>query len=258
MHNIWNLHVSRIVIAKHYLRVQFGCGINKVKMAAKMWKTCVRGVFHLNVRQPFQIPVRNSKYSAIYLEPTLDTEELHKGLDEEDPRNFQPIKAATPEQTTSLNYDPLIAKFIRQLIREGNKERALFIVNRTFEVMKLIQLEKFHKAKDDLQRQQVELDVRKIFHQAVENCKPLLVTEKIAKGGVLYTVPVPVRPRYAVYKSMQWLIDSGSEKDDEVRVWDRLSYELIDAANNEGKAIRKKHDMHRICEANRAYAHFRW
>jgi len=199
-----------------------------------------------------------SRYDKHYLQPIYRKEELDKGLDESDPRRFQPIRAAENEQTSLSGYDELVGKFIRILLREGKKERAKSIVEQTFRNLKLMQLEKYHRASTDFERESIEIDPRKILHQAVENCKPLLVLQKVKRGGVLYQVPVPVRDRYQLFRAIKWLIESAQEKERNVRVWDKMAYELLDAYNNEGKSVRKKQELHRVCEANRAYAHFRW
>jgi small subunit ribosomal protein S7 len=199
-----------------------------------------------------------STYDKFHLEPTYRKELLDTELDESDPRRYQPIKAAKNEQTSLTGHDELVAKFIRIYIREGNKERAQFILDRAFENIKLIQLEKYHKATTDFERESVEINPHKIFHQAVDNCRPLLVLQGVVRGGVKYQVPIPVKENYQTFKAMKWLMESATEKERNVRVWDKLAYELLDAYNNEGKSIRKKQELHRVCEANRAYAHYRW
>nr|CAI5818136.1 unnamed protein product [Callosobruchus analis] len=80
----------------------------------------------------------------------------------------------------------------------------------------------------------------------------------IKRGGVKYQVPVPISEKKAQFMSMKWLIQAGQEKDKAVRFHLQLARELIDAANNTGRVIKKKHDLHKQCEANRAYAHYRW
>ncbi|KAK2192259.1 hypothetical protein NP493_35g00014 [Ridgeia piscesae] len=207
---------------------------------------------------PAFIQTRTAIYQPIYLEPTFRKEDLQQPLDELDKRKYQPIKAATNEQTSLASYDAVVAKFIRILTKEGNKKRARKIVDKTFENIKLIQLEKYHKAATEEERQYIECDPLTIFHQAITNCKPLLTTQKVKRGGVMYTVPIPVKPNYQMYKAMTWLIDAGTDKERDIRVWDKLAYELLNAAQNEGKGVRKKQELHKLCEANRAYAHFRW
>jgi len=202
--------------------------------------------------------VRTSMYDSHHLEPIYRKELLTEELDEMDPRRFQPIKAALNEQTSLTGHDEVVMKFIRHYLREGNKERARNIIERTMANIKLIQLEKYHKAKTDFERESIEIDPRKIFHQALENCKPLLVLQSVHRGGVVYQVPVPVRERYQTFRAMKWLMESATEKERNVRVWDKLAQELLDAYNNEGKSVRKKQELHRVCEANRAYAHFRF
>jgi len=102
------------------------------------------------------------------------------------------------------------------------------------------------------------LNPRKIFYDAVENCKPLLQLTPIKRGGVTYQVPVPITEKRSQFLSMKWIIDAAREKERTVHFPEKLAWELIDAANNQGKVIKRKQDLHRQCEANRAYAHYRW
>ncbi|ESN94230.1 hypothetical protein HELRODRAFT_69008, partial [Helobdella robusta] len=199
-----------------------------------------------------------SRYGPIYLEPTFRKENLPEFLEETDDRKYRPIKAAQNEQTSFATYNDLVLKFIRILLREGNKERARNLVHKTFENVKLTQIERFNKAQTDFEKESIELNPVNIFNKAINNCKPLLNIKKIKRGGVMYQVPVPISPNSQVFFAMKWLIESANEKDRISRVWDKLAQELLDASNNEGKSVRKKQELHRLCEANRAYAHFRW
>lgn len=143
-------------------------------------------------------------------------------------------------------------------MKKGDKALARYITEMTLENVKIIQLKKYHKAESEEEKSRIQLNPRTIFSQAVENCKPLLILQKVVRGGVMYEVPVPVMPNYQTYKAFFWLIEAAKEKDRSARIWDSLARELIDASNNEGKAVRKKIELHRTCEANRAYAHYRW
>ena len=212
----------------------------------------------LSVRTTAVSSIRHSRYDPSFMEASVDRDQLKEGLQEGDERLYKPIKAATPEQTTSLNYDPLLAKFIRQITKKGNKQAAQRAMNNTFEAMKFVQLEKYHKANSNAERNQIELNTRKIFHDAVENCKPLIMTRKVSRGGMGYTIPWAVTPWYATYYSIKWLVEAAEEKDANTRIWNTLSHEFINASQNEGRAIRKKQELHRVAEENRAYAHYRW
>lgn len=148
--------------------------------------------------------------------------------------------------------------FTNYLMRHGNKILARELVQKTFERIKRIQLEKYHKCKDDEEKKGVQLNPRAIFNQAVVNCKPVLHLTPIKRGGVKYLVPVPISERKSRFTAMNWLIDAGNEKERDARFIEKLAQELIDASNNTGRVVKKKQELHKQCEANRAYAHYRW
>jgi len=97
----------------------------------------------------------------------------------------------------------------------------------------------------------------KIFHDALENVKPNLEVRSRRVGGATYQVPVEVRAERAQALAIRWLIDSSRKRGENTMV-DRLSGELMDAANNRGNAVKKREDTHKMAEANRAFSHYRW
>lgn len=97
----------------------------------------------------------------------------------------------------------------------------------------------------------------KIFHDALENVKPNLEVRSRRVGGATYQVPVEVRADRAQALAIRWLIDSSRKRGENTMV-DRLSGELMDAANNRGNAVKKREDTHKMAEANRAFSHYRW
>jgi small subunit ribosomal protein S7 len=97
----------------------------------------------------------------------------------------------------------------------------------------------------------------KIFHDALANVRPNLEVRSRRVGGATYQVPVEVRTERAQALAIRWLIDS-SRKRGETTMVDRLSGELMDAANNRGNAVKKREDTHKMAEANRAFSHYRW
>ncbi|ELT96472.1 hypothetical protein CAPTEDRAFT_150941 [Capitella teleta] len=209
----------------------------------------------------WQVPLRNSSYSSTYLEPTYRKADLDQPLDASDDRRFLPIKAAKNDEVSTSTLDPLLNKFIRQMMRKGNKQISRLVMDRTIERIKQFQLEKYHKETSEEKRDLINLEPISIIYQAVENCKPLLTIQHARRGGVMYMVPIPVKPSYALYKSIDWIIEASTGKhrtNTDNRVWDDMAREFIAAAKNDGGAIRKKQELHRLCEANRAYAHYRW
>jgi small subunit ribosomal protein S7 len=100
-------------------------------------------------------------------------------------------------------------------------------------------------------------DALKLFKSAVENCKPAVEVKSRRVGGSTYQVPVEVRPERRVALSMRWLIGSARRRA-EKSMAEKLAGELLDAANNRGSAVKKREDTHKMAEANKAFAHYRW
>jgi small subunit ribosomal protein S7 len=97
----------------------------------------------------------------------------------------------------------------------------------------------------------------KLFKKAVENVKPLLEVKTRRVGGANYQVPIEVNPDRRTSLAIRWLISYGRARGEKGMI-DKLSNELLDAANGRGAAMKKKEDVHRMAEANRAFAHYRW
>jgi small subunit ribosomal protein S7 len=96
-----------------------------------------------------------------------------------------------------------------------------------------------------------------LFHRALKNIKPKLEVRSRRVGGATYQVPVEVRSERAVALAMRWII-GAARKRSENTMTDRLANELLDAANERGSAVKKREDTHKMAEANKAFAHFRW
>jgi small subunit ribosomal protein S7 len=135
----------------------------------------------------------------------------------------------------------LVTKFINSMMWGGKKSTAERIV---YQSMSRLQ----EKGGDE---------ALKLFVKAVENCKPLLEVKTRRVGGANYQVPVEVNADRRVSLAIRWLI-SYSRGRGEKGMIDKLSNELLDAANNRGASIKKKEDVHRMAEANKAFAHYRW
>ena len=96
-----------------------------------------------------------------------------------------------------------------------------------------------------------------VFNQALENCRPLLEVKPRRVGGATYQVPIEVRPDRSEALAMRWLLGAARSRKNGTMVR-QLTLELIDAARGDGVAVKRKEDMHRMAEANRAFAHYRW
>jgi len=126
-------------------------------------------------------------------------------------------------------------------MKEGKKSLAEKIVLRSMERVKT-------KAKDD---------PLKMFEKAVENVRPMLETKSRRVGGATYQVPIEVSMNRSTSLAVRWLIRFARERSGKSMV-EKLSAEIIDAVNSRGGAIKKREDIHKMAEANRAFAHYRW
>jgi small subunit ribosomal protein S7 len=100
-------------------------------------------------------------------------------------------------------------------------------------------------------------DAVKVFHEALENVKPQIEVRSRRVGGATYQVPVEVRSIRAQALAFRWLISAARDRSENTMV-QRLSRELMDAAENRGNAVKKREDTHRMAEANKAFSHYRW
>jgi small subunit ribosomal protein S7 len=135
----------------------------------------------------------------------------------------------------------LANKFVNNLMWDGKKSTAQNI---------------FYKAMKQLEDKGGD-EAIKLFKKAVENCKPLLEVKTRRVGGANYQVPVEVNADRRTSLAIRWLISYSRSRSEKGMV-DKLANELLDAANGRGAAMKKKEDVHRMAEANKAFAHYRW
>ncbi|XP_056144606.1 28S ribosomal protein S7, mitochondrial isoform X1 [Lampris incognitus] len=215
---------------------------------------------------PRLVSVRWSRYNPYYMEPEISKEaysipETELTAEEKAQRELKalrPIKAATNGETSSVFNDPVLSKFINMIMKDGNKVLAREIVTETLENIKRKQVEKYHKAPEG-KKEEIECNPYTIFHQALENCKPVIGLSSIQKGGKYYQVPVPLTDNRRRFLAMKWLITECREnKHRRTLMYEKLSEELLAAFIKEGNVIKKKFELHKMAEANRAFAHYRW
>uniref|UniRef100_A0AAG5DUB8 Small ribosomal subunit protein uS7m n=1 Tax=Anopheles atroparvus TaxID=41427 RepID=A0AAG5DUB8_ANOAO len=207
------------------------------------------------------VPVaRMSQYGPHFIQPIINKQEIDALQETGDLSKIShvPIKAALNNQTSSVFYDPLVAQFTNYVMKQGHKQLARDLVEKGFENIKRLQLERYHLAETEEEKAKIELNPRKLLHQAVENCRPLLQLTPIKRGGVRYQVPVPITEKRSYFVAMKWLLEAVREKERTVHFPEKMAWEILDAAANQGKVVKRKHELHRQCEANRAYAHYRW
>ena len=135
----------------------------------------------------------------------------------------------------------LVARFINCVLKQGKKSLAERVV---------------YSALDQIEDKTKE-DPIKVFKKAVDNAAPILEVRSRRVGGATYQVPVEVSPSRRVALSIRWLIIHARGRSGR-SLAERLSGELMDAFNNTGGAVKKKEDVHRMAEANKAFAHYRW
>jgi small subunit ribosomal protein S7 len=145
-----------------------------------------------------------------------------------------------------INPDPkfgdlVVTKFMNAVMHHGKKSVAETIV---------------YGALDQVQTKTKQEPVT-VFHQALDNVAPHVEVRSRRVGGATYQVPVDVRPERRQALAIRWLITAARNRNESTMV-DRLSGELMDAANNRGTAVKKREDTHKMAEANRAFAHYRW
>jgi small subunit ribosomal protein S7 len=145
-----------------------------------------------------------------------------------------------------INPDPkfgdlVLSKFMNAVMLDGKKSKAEAIV---------------YGALDQVE-EKAKSEPLPMFHQALENVAPQVEVRSRRVGGATYQVPVDVRAERRQALAIRWLI-SAARKRNETTMIERLSGELLDAANNRGSAVKKREDTHKMAEANRAFSHYRW
>ncbi|KAH8400598.1 hypothetical protein KR222_007993, partial [Zaprionus bogoriensis] len=166
-----------------------------------------------------------------------------------------PIKAA-PKSTDTILYGELKQKFRNYITKGGNAALSRELLTKTFEAIKRTQIERLNLARGT--GNEIVTDAEKLLIDAIENCRPVLQLSAIKRGGVKYQVPIPLTEKKSYFLAMKWILEAAREKDRNVSLPEKLAWEIIDAASGQGRVIKKKDDLHRQCESNRAYAHYRW
>lgn len=137
--------------------------------------------------------------------------------------------------------DLLVGRFVNNLLKAGKKHTARRILYDAFSLIE----------------ERTKANPLEVFKKAVNNASPLIEVRARRVGGATYQVPTEVRPNRRTALAIRWLITNAAERKD-TSMSKKLAAELIAAANNEGGAIKKKDDVHRMAEANKAFSHFRW
>ena len=138
----------------------------------------------------------------------------------------------------------LLAKFMNMIMNDGKKSVAERII---------------YGALDRISERETKADDKalELLEQALENVKPVVEVKSRRVGGATYQVPIEVRPARRQTLAMRWIIEAARKRGENTMV-DRVANELLDAANERGNAIKKRDDTHKMAEANKAFAHYRW
>ena len=137
--------------------------------------------------------------------------------------------------------DKVVAKFINNVMEHGKKAVAEKIVYSAFDII----------------AQKSKQDALKVFAEALDNVKPLVEVKSRRVGGATYQVPMEIRESRREALAMRWIIDAARKRSGHGMA-DTLASELLDAYNNTGSAYKKREDVHKMAEANKAFAHYRW
>jgi small subunit ribosomal protein S7 len=155
------------------------------------------------------------------------------------PRRYRPPRRDV--QPDPKYNSELVARFINRLMNRGKKSLATRIMYDAFDIME----ERTHR------------NPLEVFHQAVENATPIMEVRPRRVGGATYQIPVEVRPERRTSLAIRWLIRSAQSRKGRPLA-EQLADELMDAARSTGSTVKKKEDTHKMAEANRAFAHYRW
>ena len=138
--------------------------------------------------------------------------------------------------------DQLVTRFVNMMMWDGKKSVAFKI---------------FYDALDMIAQRMNDAEPIDVFNQAIENIKPALEVKSRRVGGANYQVPLEVRPSRKQALAFRWLLEAAHGRGEKTMA-ERLAGELMDAFNNNGAAMRKREETHRMAEANKAFAHYRW
>lgn len=135
----------------------------------------------------------------------------------------------------------LVTRLINRIMVDGKKGKAQKILYRAFDII----------------REKTNQDPMEVFEQALKNVMPVLEVRARRVGGANYQVPVEVRPERRISLGLRWLVNYARLRSEKT-MEERLANEIIDAANNTGAAVKKREETHKMAEANKAFAHYRW
>lgn len=153
-------------------------------------------------------------------------------------RREVPVRSIIPD---AKYQNALVSQFITSIMRDGKKSLAESIIYKAFNII-------------EEKTSQPPLET---FEKAVENVKPIIEVKSRRVGGSTYQVPTEIRPSRRTALGIRWIIGNARQRS-EKSMAEKLAGEFLDAANNRGSSVKKKEDTHKMAEANKAFAHYRW
>ncbi|XP_063702067.1 small ribosomal subunit protein uS7m [Culicoides brevitarsis] len=220
---------------------------------------CIQKFLQVTAKSQIIIPRCMSQYPSTFQKPVFKHEKQKEAEETGELARLShlPVRAAVNDATNSVFHNEYVRQFTNYVMEDGRKALARKLIEEGFENIKRIQLERYHLASEE-EKKNIETEPLKIFLKAIENARPLLTLTAIKRGGSTYQVPIPITEKKSIFMSMKWILEASNEKERKVLFPDKFAWEVLDAANNQGRVIKKKLDLHKQCEANRAYAHYRW
>ncbi len=153
-------------------------------------------------------------------------------------RGFVPRREVAPDP---IYQSTLLQRLINKVMEKGKKSKAERIVYGALQII----------------HERTKRNPLEVLAEAIKNCIPLVETRPRRVGGATYQVPIEVRPARRISLALRWIVAAARERDEKTMAH-RLASELMEAAQGRGGAVRMREEMHRIAEANRAFAHYRW
>ena len=153
-------------------------------------------------------------------------------------RGFIPKREVLPDP---LYGTVVITKLINQIMLDGKRGVAQQVCYNAFEMIK----------------KKTEKEPNEVFQEALNNVMPMLEVKARRVGGATYQVPIEIRPERRQTLGLRWIVEFARKRNEKTMA-ERLAGELMDASNNTGSAVKRKEEMHRMAEANKAFAHYRW
>ena len=198
-----------------------------------------------------------SRYSPAYHDPDPNPESYMSEITENDELSKVKVKAAPSSQTYSAFYDRILHDFEKHVLKQGKGALASKIMRETLEHIKCVQIKKYNRVEAP-ERDSIELNPLTVFHTALENAKPIVGVKTLTQGAQTYRIPYPLSPQQQFFMTAKWMLNHVRNGKPNTPAALRLGNEILAAYNGEGVAMKRKQELHKLAEANRAYAHFRW